>query len=70
MQLDHAGLIRAISQTPFVIYASICVVLIMFFGVLSAGRAGRNYVFVDVGLCALFGGLYASPTRRVATNTV
>jgi magnesium transporter len=59
-QLDHAALIRAISRRPFVVYAGICVMFIVIFGVLSAGHAGRKYVFVDVGLCALFGGSYAS----------
>lgn len=55
MQLDHTGLIRAITRRPFIIYATVCVVLIGVFGVLSAGSAGKRWVFVDVGLCSLFG---------------
>lgn len=42
------------------IYAIICVVLIVILGILSAGRTGRQWVVIDVGLCALFGTSYTS----------
>ncbi|KAF8525359.1 magnesium transporter NIPA-domain-containing protein [Gautieria morchelliformis] len=67
VRLDPAGLIRAISRRPFVIYATICVALIVCFGILSAGPAGRKWVVVDVGLCALFGGFTVLATKAIST---
>jgi hypothetical protein len=69
LQLDHAGLIRAVTRQPFVIYASVCAVLIVVFGVLSAGPASKKYVFVDVGLCALFGAYHVASGARTAKLT-
>ena len=54
-RLNPDGLIQAITQRPFEIYAATYVVGIIILSGLSEGSAGKRYVYVDVGLCALFG---------------
>ena len=54
-RLDPKGLIAAITQRPFEIYALTYVVGIIILSGLSEGPAGKRVVYVDVGLCALFG---------------
>ncbi|KAG5643784.1 hypothetical protein DXG03_009663 [Asterophora parasitica] len=56
MSLDPEALLRAISQTAFIIYSCVYVAGAMLLATLSHGEIGRQWVFVDVGLCALFGG--------------
>lgn len=56
VRLDPAGLQRAISQRPFIVFSCIYVVAAIVLAGLSEGRLGRSVVFVDVGLCAIFGG--------------
>ena len=55
VQLDPDGLIKALTQRPFIIYAVINIALMVIFVILSASSASRDWVFIDVGLCALFG---------------
>lgn len=54
-RLDPDGLIRAITQKPFIAYSIIYAVLAIVLSSLSQGSIGQRYVFVDVGLCAVFG---------------
>lgn len=54
-RLDPEKLIRAISQTPFIIYSGVYLVGVVFLCLLSEGPIGRSWVFVDIGICALFG---------------
>jgi drug/metabolite transporter (DMT)-like permease len=54
-RLDPDALLVAISQTPFIVYSCVYVAGIIILSILSEGKAGRKFVFVDVGLCALFG---------------
>ena len=54
-RLDPDGLLRAISQTPFIIYSCIYAAGAIVLATLSEGSIGKEWVFVDVGLCALFG---------------
>ena len=54
-RLDPKGLIAAITTRPFEIYAITYAVGIVILSGLSEGPAGKRYVYVDVGLCALFG---------------
>ena len=56
-RLDHEGLIRAITRHIFLAYSIVYVVGAIILSGLSESSIGRRYVFVDVGLCALFGGL-------------
>ncbi|KIJ56639.1 hypothetical protein M422DRAFT_22793 [Sphaerobolus stellatus SS14] len=67
VRLDPKGLIKAITRKAFVIYAIVCAVLMGILGLLSAGAAARRWVFVDVGLCALFGGFTVLSTKAVST---
>lgn len=50
VRLDKDGLIDAICQPIFIGYTIFTVVAIMFLTLLSRGNAGRDYIFVDVGI--------------------
>lgn len=67
MRLDPEQLIRAITQTPFLIYVGCYIGGAIVLGGLSHGRLGRTYVFIDVGLCALFGGFTVLSTKALST---
>jgi hypothetical protein len=54
-RLDPDGLLLAISQTSFIVYSCIYVAGAIILATLSEGRVGKTWVFVDIGLCALFG---------------
>ncbi|KAF8165172.1 magnesium transporter NIPA-domain-containing protein [Crassisporium funariophilum] len=66
-RLDPDALLRAISQTSFIIYSCVYVVGVIILATLSEGRIGKNWVFVDVGLCALFGGFTVLSTKALST---
>jgi hypothetical protein len=57
-RLGPDELLRAISQTAFIVYSSVYVAGVIVLATLSEGSIGRTWVFVDIGLCALFGLLY------------
>ena len=54
-KLDPDALIRAITQKVFIVYAAIYVVAAVILSGLSERSVGQEHVFVDVGLCAIFG---------------
>ncbi|KZT20764.1 DUF803-domain-containing protein [Neolentinus lepideus HHB14362 ss-1] len=66
-KLDPHGLIEAICQQPFIIYVIVYIVGMVILSGLSHGQAGQKHVFVDVGLCALFGGFTVLSTKGVST---
>ncbi|KAI0774021.1 magnesium transporter NIPA-domain-containing protein [Fomes fomentarius] len=66
-RLNPDGLIKAITQRPFEIYALTYVVGIVLLSGLSERSAGKRWVYVDVGLCALFGGFTVLSTKAVST---
>ncbi|TFK55849.1 DUF803-domain-containing protein [Heliocybe sulcata] len=66
-KLDPHGLIEAISQQPFIIYTIVYIIGMIILSSLSHGQAGQRYVFVDIGLCALFGGFTVLSTKGVST---
>jgi len=66
-RLDPDGLLHAISQTAFVVYACIYIAGAVILATLSEGEIGRHWVFVDVGLCALFGGFTVLCTKAIST---
>ncbi|KAI0650140.1 DUF803-domain-containing protein [Trametes meyenii] len=66
-RLDPRSLIEAITQRPFEIYAIVYAVGIFVLSGLSAGSAGKRWVYIDVGLCALFGGFTVLSTKAVST---
>lgn len=55
VRLDHDGLLRAISQRPFIVFTIVYISAAFILASLSETKFGRRYVFVDVGLCAIFG---------------
>lgn len=68
VRLDPAGFLQAISQPPFIVYSCVYVVGAMILALLSRGRIGRQWVFIDVGLCALFGQKFSFPTFTPYTD--
>ncbi|KAF7983968.1 hypothetical protein HWV62_18402 [Athelia sp. TMB] len=67
VRLDPAGLLEAISQRPFVIFTCIYIAAAFILASLSETSFGRRYVFVDVGLCAIFGGFTVLSTKGIST---
>lgn len=65
-RLDRDALIAAIMQKPFIIYSIIYIIGAFILTGLSASQHGRDWVFVDVGLCALFGTWCISYVQRVS----
>ena len=55
VRLDPAGLLRAISQRAFIVFSCVYIIGAIVLAGLSEGKTGRSVVFVDVGLCAIFG---------------
>ncbi|TFK92970.1 DUF803-domain-containing protein [Polyporus arcularius HHB13444] len=66
-RLDPDGLVKAITTRPFEIYAITYVAGIVILSGLSEGPAGKRLVYVDVGICALFGGFTVLSTKAVST---
>ncbi|KAI0771971.1 magnesium transporter NIPA-domain-containing protein [Trametes elegans] len=66
-RLDPENLIKAITQRPFEVYAIVYIVGISVLSGLSEGPAGKRWVYIDVGLCALFGGFTVLATKAVST---
>jgi Fe2+ transport system protein B len=53
--LSPEELFKAVSQHAFLVFSAIYVLCASTLMGLSEGSAGRKWVLVDVGLCALFG---------------
>ncbi|KAJ7667844.1 DUF803-domain-containing protein [Mycena polygramma] len=66
-RLDPDALLVAISQLPFIVYTCVYAVGMVVLSILSERKAGKQYVFVDVGLCALFGGFTVLSTKAIST---
>ncbi|KAK0191244.1 magnesium transporter NIPA-domain-containing protein [Armillaria mellea] len=66
-RLDPDGLMKAISQTPFIVYSCVYVAGTIILSILSEGPLGRRWVTIDVGLCALFGGFTVLSTKAIST---
>ncbi|KAH9938496.1 magnesium transporter NIPA-domain-containing protein [Fomitopsis serialis] len=67
VRLGPDALVHAITQRPFVIYAVIYIAGATILTILSERGAGKQYVYVDVGLCALFGGFTVLATKAFST---
>ncbi len=65
--LDSDALLRAIASTPFIAYSCVYIAGAIFLATLSEGEVGKSFVFVDVGLCALFGGFTVLSTKALST---
>lgn len=66
-RLGPDALLGAISQRPFLVYSCIYVAGASVLATLSEGEIGKTWVFVDVGLCALFGGFTVLSTKAIST---
>ncbi len=55
VRLDPQALLAAIKQHDFIVYSIVYAVGIVVLSGLSEGPIGTRWVYVDVGLCALFG---------------
>ncbi|KAA1466270.1 DUF803-domain-containing protein [Dentipellis sp. KUC8613] len=66
-RLSPSDLIHAISQRHFIVYTLVYVVAAVVLAGLSEGPRGRQWVLVDVGICALFGGFTVLATKGVST---
>jgi len=64
-RLDSDGLLQAISKTSFIIYSCIYVGGAIILATLSEGTIGKTWVFVDIGLCALFGSSFLPMVNNV-----
>ncbi|KAH9062200.1 DUF803-domain-containing protein [Lactarius vividus] len=60
-------LLEAISQRVFLVFSVVYAVGMFVLMGLSEGSAGRRWVLVDVGLCALFGGFTVLSTKAIST---
>ncbi|KAF9815533.1 hypothetical protein IEO21_04533 [Rhodonia placenta] len=67
VRLDAPGLIHAVAQRPFLIYTVVYIAGAIFLSLLSEREAGKRWVYVDVGLCALFGGFTVLSTKAIST---
>lgn len=66
-QLDYDSLLKAIKQIPFIVFSGIYVVAAIILATLSRSDMGRRWVFIDVGLCAIFGGFTVLSTKAIST---
>jgi len=67
VRLDPQGLIHAITQRPFIMYTAVYIAGIVVLAWLSERESGKKHVYVDVGLCALFGGFTVLSTKAIST---
>ncbi|KAF4602260.1 hypothetical protein EYR40_005465 [Pleurotus pulmonarius] len=67
VRLDPDALMHAIFQTPFVAYTIIYIIAGIMLASLSHGPLGKQWVFIDVGLCAVFGGFTVLSTKAIST---
>ncbi|KAG8965939.1 hypothetical protein FRC03_012775 [Tulasnella sp. 419] len=67
VRLDPKALLHALTRIPFLVYLSVSVASACFLAFLSQTPTGQRYVFIDVGLCALFGGFTVLSTKALST---
>ncbi|KAH6915233.1 magnesium transporter NIPA-domain-containing protein [Coprinopsis sp. MPI-PUGE-AT-0042] len=65
--LDYDSLLKAIKQIPFIVFSGIYIVAAIILATLSRSSMGRRWVFIDVGLCAIFGGFTVLSTKAIST---
>lgn len=66
-RLDPSGLLKALQRPSFIVYTIIYILSALLLAFLSERDIGRRVVFVDVGLCALFGGFTVLSTKALST---
>lgn len=66
-RLDPEGLVRAITQRPFIVLASLYVAGLIVLVSLSPRKVGQEHVVIDVGTCALLGGFTVLSTKAFSS---
>lgn len=66
-RLSMEGLINALKQPLFIAYSILSLVGSILLAIISEGNKGREWVWVDVGLCAIFGGYTVLATKGLST---
>ncbi|KAI0265144.1 magnesium transporter NIPA-domain-containing protein [Gloeopeniophorella convolvens] len=66
-RLSPERLIQAISQRVFLVFSIVYAIIAFILAGLSERSAGRRWVLVDVGLCAIFGGFTVLSTKAFST---
>ncbi|EIN10604.1 DUF803-domain-containing protein [Punctularia strigosozonata HHB-11173 SS5] len=65
--LDPSGLKAAIMQWQFLVFTVAYIVAGSVLAALSGREGGQRWVWIDVGLCAIFGGFTVLSTKAVST---
>ncbi|TCD66821.1 hypothetical protein EIP91_000899 [Steccherinum ochraceum] len=66
-RLDPAGLLKAMGQQAFIVYTIVYIIGAVVLSSLSEGALGKRWVYVDVGLCGIFGGFTVLSTKAIST---
>jgi hypothetical protein len=66
-RLSMEGLITALKQPLFIAYSILSLVGSILLAIISEGNKGCEWVWVDVGLCAIFGGYTVLATKGLST---
>ncbi|TFK76067.1 DUF803-domain-containing protein [Pluteus cervinus] len=66
-RLNPEGLLHAISQPLFIAFSIVYAIGAVVLASLSEKDVGKHHVFVDVGLCAIFGGFTVLSTKAIST---
>lgn len=66
-RLSMEGLITALKQPIFITYSILSLIGSILLAIISEGNKGREWVWVDVGLCAIFGGYTVLATKGLST---
>lgn len=61
------GLIIALKQPLFIAYSILSLIVSILLAIISEGNKGCEWVWVDVGLCAVFGGYTVLATKGLST---
>ncbi|EJD53775.1 DUF803-domain-containing protein [Auricularia subglabra TFB-10046 SS5] len=67
LRLDPDGLLAAIKQRVFIIYSAICIACAVVLIGLSRQSYGNDWIVIDIGICALFGGYTVLSTKAIST---
>ena len=67
VRLSPDGLIQAITRRPFIILSIVYATGVIALVSLSSQRIGQRWVYIDVGVCALFGGFTVLSTKAIST---
>ncbi|THH33644.1 hypothetical protein EUX98_g503 [Antrodiella citrinella] len=67
VKLNPQALLKAMGQHAFIAYATIYIIGAFVLSYLSEGSLGKRWVYVDIGLCAIFGGFTVLSTKAIST---